>query len=79
MGNKEIFLITLFVTSFLFILASLYFKLNLKRIDEVYKIRTKWIDTSDYRYYKYTYDQMLRPSSKNLFGLKMPKESDFKF
>lgn len=51
---------------------------QLARNNEVYNIRCKWADEDDRRRRDYTYDEMFDLSPKNLYGLKWPKESDFK-
>ena len=63
--------------SFLFLMTvkELY---QILRIEKVYRIRRKWIYSDDSRYDKYSYDEMLKPNSSNLFGLKYPNEKDFK-
>lgn len=53
-------------------------KHELLRNNEVYHIRTKWIETSDNRHSKYTYQDMYLPSGDNWYGLKFPRDSDFK-
>ena len=47
------------------------------RNDKVLKIRLNWIWTMDMRRYRYTYDEMFKPSLKNWFGLKWPRDKDF--
>lgn len=49
-----------------------------RRNHEIYAIRIKWIDTVDARYHRYSYDYMFEPSKANWFGLKYPKDSDYK-
>lgn len=55
----------------------IYCLYQLARNEKVYKIRINWINKNDPRLDKYTYEDMFRPSFKNWFGLKFPKESDF--
>lgn len=55
-----------------------YNKFQIKRNHEVYKIKMKWLHENDSRYEKYKYDDMYKPGFKNIFGLKFPKEHDFK-
>ena len=50
---------------------------GLVRNNRVYNIRIKWINTTDKRHDKYTYDSMLKLNRKNRFGWKIPKDSDF--
>ena len=50
---------------------------GLVRNNRVYNIRIKWINTTDKRHDKYTYDSMLKINRKNWFGWKLPKDSDF--
>lgn len=67
--------------SFICILGMLYMLYNIRqfpRIDAVYDIRVKWIHINDDRYYKYTFDEMLEANKQNWYGLKIPKEEDFK-
>lgn len=63
------------IVMILFLLCSVY---ELLRNNEVYHIRTKWIETSDNRHSKYTYQDMYLPSGDNWYGLKFPRDSDFK-
>jgi hypothetical protein len=51
---------------------------QLKRNNAVYSIRRKWIDTDDKRRYMYSYDYMLNPAKHNLYGLKYPRDKNFK-
>lgn len=55
----------------LVLLCGLY---EILRNNRVYHIRVKWIQTSDNRCYKYTYQDMYFPSMDNWYGLKYPKE-----
>ena len=55
-----------------------YIYFQLKRNDETYKLVGKWIDEDDERYYMYSYEYIFKPSKHNWFGLKIPKDSDFK-
>lgn len=64
--------------SFICILGMLYNIRQFPRIDAVYDIRVKWIHINDDRYYKYTFDEMLEANKQNWYGLKIPKEEDFK-
>ena len=60
---------------FLMILRAFY---QISKIEKVHRIRRKWIYSDDSRYAKYSFDEMLKPNSINLFGLKYPNEKDFK-
>ena len=55
-----------------------YLTLQLIRNHKVYSIRRKWLLEDDIKWRKYSYDYMMDPSPKNMYGLKFPKESDFK-
>jgi hypothetical protein len=59
------------------ILILIYFAYQLIRNHVVYKIRHRWIVTSDKRWYTYSYEFMLSPSKHNWYGIKYPHESLF--
>lgn len=57
----------------------LYNILQMIRNEMVFKIRMKWTNEGDYKkWLKYSYDKMLKPNKQNWYGLKLPKEKDFK-
>ena len=60
------------------ILCLLYFAFQFKRLHEVMHIRRKWQDVLDKRYRTYSFMDMYGRTKKNWYGLKMPKEDDFK-
>lgn len=52
---------------------------QLLRNQKVYKIRCKWTnDYVDEKWYKYSYDYMMKPKKHNWFGFKWPNENDYK-
>lgn len=60
------------------LVAILYCIYQLGRNQEIFNIRIKWIDDDDLRHEKYTYESMLWPNRNNWFGLKYPKDKDYK-
>ena len=50
---------------------------QIRRDDEIVKIREHWILTKDKRLDHYSHDYMYKPKWNNLFGLKFPKENDY--
>lgn len=56
----------------------IYTVYQFSRNNAVYSIRIKWLDDGDRRFFKYTYNEMFNPSKDNMFGLKLPKDVDFK-
>ena len=56
----------------------IYNSIQIKRINMVYKIREKWINSHNDKYDKYSYGDMLKGNKNNWYGIKMPKEEDFK-
>ena len=72
-NKKEmILLIIIFAITFL-----IYMSFQFVRINKVAEIRTKWIYSGDFRYWKYTFGDMCDPSIRNWFGLKIPKECHY--
>lgn len=71
-------LIISIVIWFVCLLGVLYNRIQFLRIDAAYNIRKNWIYARDPRYYKYTYREMLKASKQNWYGLKTPKDEDFK-
>ena len=69
-------IITLFVV-IICIFGIIYSSIQIKRVNRVYKIREKWIDSHNNKYEKYSYDDMLKGNKNNWYGIKMPKEEDF--
>lgn len=51
---------------------------QLRRNEQVFKVREKWIKDHDYRWDKYSYDFMMGPKKHNWFGFKWPKDSHYK-
>ena len=73
-----IFLIITLLFSVVCIFGIIYSSIQIKRVNRVYKIREKWIDSHNNKYGKYSYDDMLKGNKNNWYGIKMPKEEDFK-
>ena len=73
-----IFLIITLLFSFVCIFGIIYSSIQIKRVNRVYKIREKWIDSHNNKYGKYSYKDMLKGNKNNWYGIKMPKEEDFK-
>ena len=48
------------------------------RCDAIMGIFYLWIIKQDPRYFDYTFEEMYNPTLKNWFGLKWPREKDFK-
>jgi len=48
------------------------------RNEAVYRIRMNWMHNRDSRHDKYTYSEMYKPSLKNYFGIRYPKDKHFK-
>lgn len=71
-------LIISIVIWFVYLLGLLYNLIQFPRIDAVYNIRKNWIYADDPRCYKYTSKEMLKASKQNCYGLKTPKDEDFK-
>jgi hypothetical protein len=72
-------LITLLIIFILLLLTSLFLIIQFPRADSVYNIRCNWIITDDDRYNQYSWDDMLRKyNRKTWYGLKIPKDEDFK-
>lgn len=59
------------------VLVIIYGFYQLARNQKVYRIRINWIKDKDFRFYKYTYNDMFEPSLKNWLGFKFPSESDY--
>ena len=71
----------LFILILLSAFIVIYLLLQLKRAARFGEIMDHWSFTGDPRFYKYTYTDiwvMINPCLKNWFGLKMPKEEDYK-
>jgi len=49
------------------------------RNNKVYKIRALWIATNDDRWYLYSFGEMTNPNKYNKFGIKYPKDKDFRY
>lgn len=47
------------------------------RNEAVFRIRSKWIENRDSRWYEYTYDYMFDPSEDNWFGLRYPRDEHY--
>lgn len=62
----------------LLLVVAAYCIYQLIRNELVYNIRLRWIDKSDNRWYKYSYNQMFDPSPGNWFGLNWPHDSLYK-
>ena len=74
-----IFLIFMITAAILRVLGIIYSGIQIRRVNKVYTIRTKWVDTMQLaRWDKYSFDEMLKRDRSTWFGLKMPKEEDFK-
>ena len=74
----EIILFSLILLSAIIVI---YLIWQLKRAARFGEIMDHWSFTGDPRFYKYTYTDiwvMINPCLKNWFGLKMPKEEDYK-
>ena len=68
------FLSILLIISLVALVWSIY---QLVRNEAVFKIRKKWINNLDDRWYQYSNEQMYKPSRKNIFGLIFPNEKQF--
>ena len=72
------------VVNILFILlavcaiALIYCSYQLRRNDEVFRIRMRWIELRDDRRSRFSYDFMMSPSKYNLYGLRWPDEIHYK-
>lgn len=73
----NILIVVTYIILVISVLGMIYSFFQFGRNDAVYRIRIKWIDTRDPRYYQYTYDEMFDPGSDNYWGLTIPKEEDF--
>ena len=75
-----IILLTILLTIYgLLILKLLHVLRQFPRIDAVYEIRLNWINTNDDRYYQYSWEDMLdNYNKKTWYGIKIPKDEDFK-
>lgn len=61
------------------LLVILYAVLQMIRNEMIYRIRKRWIEQDNYeRWFSISYDAMWTPCRKNWFGLKLPKDKDFK-
>jgi hypothetical protein len=60
------------------IIAMIYVVYQLLRNKEVFLIRINWVNLDDNRESQYTYEYMFYPAKHNWYGLKWPKEKDFK-
>lgn len=69
-------LLEIFIVFLLFFI--LFYAYQSVRSDAISKIRKKWILSNDVRWSKYTGMQMLNIKKSNWFGLKYPKEKDYK-
>ena len=78
MGNLKLVDIMLYVYICVLILLIIMGVYQKYRIDAVYHIRFKWVETRDDRYHKYTFHEMCGFSVKNWFGFRYPKDKDFK-
>lgn len=67
-----------FIAIGILLLALFYVIYQLIRNNAVFKIRRKWRDRGDCRWYKYSYEDMYDPKKENYFGLQYPKEKYFK-
>lgn len=63
---------------YLLLLWLIYLFFQIKRDDATYDLKVKWLKRGDVRYDKYSYNYIFKPSKQNWYGLKMPKDSDFK-
>lgn len=66
------------VTDIIFSVVTLYLIWQLVRNEAVYRVRINWIKGDDSRRYRYTYHEMMNPNKENWFGIKFPKDKDFK-
>ena len=71
-------LIILIVVWFICLLGLLYSFRQFPRINTVRNIRRNWIETNDSRYDIYTFEEMLKANKQNWYGLKIPKDKDFR-
>ena len=69
-----IFLIITLFFSFVCIFGIIYSSIQIKRVNRVYKIREKWINSNNNKYGKYSYDDMLKGNTNNWIGIKWPEE-----
>ena len=60
------------------VLVVIYSCIQIFRTNKVYTIRTKWVLSMDSKWDKYSFDEMLKIDRSTWFGLKVPKEEDFK-
>ena len=69
-------LITIWIILFI---AFIYVVYQIKRNEAVFKIRMKWINTYQFnRHDRWSYEYMVDPNKSNWYGLKYPKEKDYK-
>ena len=74
-----IFLIFMITAAILCVLGIIYSGIQIRRVNKVYTIMTKWVDTMQLaRLDKYSFEDMLKKDKSTWYGLKMPKEEDFK-
>ena len=78
MNTLLIISLCLFVGQLLSLFFVFFYSYQLKRNNDVYEIRLKWIESNDKRYYQYSYEEMFLPSFRNFYGLKSLTESDYK-
>lgn len=71
-------MIILLIIGSIFPLIILYYVYQSIRNDKIYKIRRNWTETDDHRWYTYPYDYMLNPNKHNWFGLRYPRDKQFK-
>ena len=55
----------------------IYCTIQYMRNERTYVLRQVWSINAAPRYYEYTYWQIFKPSRRNWYGLKFPREDDF--
>ena len=70
-------LIIISIPSVIILLLVIYIVIQVERIGRVNDIMYDWCMKRDNRRFRYSIDSMMKPSIKNWFGFKFPKDEDF--
>lgn len=62
---------------YILITIAIYYIYQMLRSEAVFLIRSRWIESNNDNWDKYTYQYMLDPKRHNWYGLKFPKEKHF--
>lgn len=71
-------LIIISIPSIIISLLVIYIVIQAERIGRVNDIMYDWYMKRDNRRFRHSIDSMMKPSIKNWFGFKFPKDEDFK-